>query len=174
MFTRNNNFYLSTSYFCQTSMDQRTFALQDGYMSSLVFRNWRIFWGSWIFRCWVLRRYCRSGWISWWNTEIEMTFWPNMTTKYVQDLWFSPGGWRSSRSSWIWWSTCCWCSIRWFRSAKRGWYSFVLTEWFWDIDTTWTRNINFHGSKIVQICLINDLKVWTEFIMICSISYAWS
>ena len=31
MFTRNNNFYLSTSYFCQTSMDQRTFALQDGH-----------------------------------------------------------------------------------------------------------------------------------------------
>ena len=30
MFTRNNNFYLSTSYFCQTSMDQRTFAIQDG------------------------------------------------------------------------------------------------------------------------------------------------
>ena len=28
MFTR--NFYLSTSYFCQTSMDQWTFAIQDG------------------------------------------------------------------------------------------------------------------------------------------------
>ena len=74
-----------------------------------------------------------------------------------------PGGWRSSRSSWIWWSTCGWCSIRWFWSAKRWWDTFVLTEWLWNIDATWTRNINFHCSKIVQICLINNLKMSADF-----------